>query len=149
MNLKTFLSVLLVYRSNFHVLHWMAKGKNFFTIHSKSEEYYQKMLEDADIIAEMLLRRYNKTVNYKEALDIIENDESHEFLLIDSETMYDSKDFQKYSQKMFNDILTCLEELLSSDTIKDDINVGIKSSLESMYDRYDLQCNYLLKRFGE
>ena len=67
MNLKTFLSVLLVYRSNFHVLHWMADGDKFFTIHSKAEEYCNMILEDVDVVAEMHLRLEDDVVNYAEA----------------------------------------------------------------------------------
>lgn len=146
MDLKTFLSVLLVYRSNFHVMHWMAKGENFFTLHSKAEEYYNEILKDADVVAEMILRKSNKIVDYKEALDIISADENHEFLLVDSEITYDTDKFKKYSTKMFKDILVCIEELLEEDN---NINIGMKSSLEAMYDKYDIICNYLLRRFED
>lgn len=146
MDLKTFLSVLLVYRSNFHVMHWMVKGENFFTLHSKAEEYYNEILKDADIVAEMILRKSNKIVNYKEALDIISADENHEFLLVDGEITYDTDKFKKYSTKMFKDILVCIEELLKEDN---NINIGMKSSLEAMYDKYDIICNYLLRRFED
>ena len=74
MNLKTFLSVLLVYRSNFHVLHWMVKGKNFFTLHGKADEYAGEILKDVDVIAEMHLRFEDSVVNYEEALKINPDD---------------------------------------------------------------------------
>lgn len=149
MNLKTFLSVLLVYRSNFHVLHWMVKGKNFFTLHGKADEYASEILKDVDVIAEMHLRFEDSVVNYEEALKIIESDEKHEFLLIESNKLFDTEDFCKYTVKMFNDILTCIEELLDTDVIQDPKNVGIKASLEGMHDKYDLQLRYLVKRFDD
>lgn len=149
MDLKTFLSVLLVYRSNFHVLHWMAAGEGFFTIHAKAEEYCDLILKDIDVIAEMHLRLEDNIVNYAEALHLIEENEDHEFLLIDSSKLYDINEFKKYATKMFDDLLTCIEELLESDTVKDPKNVGIKATLEGMHDRYDLQCRYLLKRFKD
>ena len=149
MDLKTFLSVLLVYRSNFHVLHWMAKGKNFFKIHDKASEYYDKILNDVDVVAEMILRRSDSIVNYEEALEIIKNNEDHEFLMVSGNRTYESDDFKEYATKMFNDILTCIEELLETDYIKDLKNVGIKATLEGMHDKYDLEANYLLKRFAD
>lgn len=149
MTLKTFLSVLLVYRSNFHVLHWMVKGKNFFKLHDKAAEYYEEILKDVDIVAEMILRRDGSIVNYEEALEVIKEDENHEFLLVDSNTTYGVKEFKENATKMLNDILQCLEELLATEYIQDPKNVGIKATLEGMHDKYDLQVNYLLKRFGD
>ena len=149
MNLRTFLSVLLVYRSNFQVLHWMSKGKNFFTLHTKADEYSNEILKDVDVIAEMLLRFEDKIVNYEEAFKIIESDSDHEFLLIESDKLFDTEDFCKYSTKMFRDILTCIEELLDSESIQNPKNVGIKSTLEGMHDKYDLYNRYLVKRLCE
>lgn len=149
MNLKTFLSVLLVYRSNFHVLHWMADGDKFFTIHSKAEEYCNMILEDVDVVAEMHLRLEDDVVNYAEALKLIEEDEHHEFLLVNSNKLYDIEEFRNQSIRMFKDILSCIEELLDSDVIKDSKNVGVKASLEGMHDKYDLQCRYLLRRLKD
>ena len=149
MDLKTFLSVLLVYRSNFHVVHWMAEGKNFFMIHSKSSEYYDQLLDDADKVAEMLLRHEDSIVNYEDALEIIKSDEHHEFFLAPANEKYDVEKFQAVSRRMFNDILVCIEELLETDDIKNPKNVGIKASLESMHDKYDLEMNYLLKRLKD
>lgn len=149
MDLKTFLSVLLVYRSNFHVLHWMVKGKNFFTLHAKADEYTSEILKDTDVIAEMVLRFEDSVVNYEEALKIIESNDDHEFLLIESDKLFDTDDFCKYSMKMFGDILTCIEELLASDIIQDPKNVGIKATLEGMHDKYDLFNRYLVRRVAE
>lgn len=149
MKLRTFLSVLLVYRSNFHVLHWMAEGEAFFTIHEKAAEYYDDILKDVDVVAEMILRGNGEIVNYKEALDVVEEFEDHEFLLIDSKELYDIEKFSGNAIKMFNDLLYCIEELLASDAIQAPRNVGIKATLEGLHDKYDLQANYLLKRFRD
>lgn len=149
MTLKTLLSVLLVYRSNFHVLHWMAKGKNFFMIHSKAEEFVNKLSKDIDVVAEMLLRIDDSVVNYMEALKCIEEDETHEFILVDSDKLFDAEDFCKYSLGMMKGILECIEELLKTDVIMEPKNVGIKATLESMHNEYDLQYRYLLKRLDD
>lgn len=145
MDLRTFLSVLLVYHCNFKVLHWMVKGDEFLTIHTKADEYCNDVAEDIDKVGEMILRTNGEIVNYKEALDIVEDIESHEFLLIESGNSYDTEEFCNYSMKMFKDILVCIQELLDGEIS----NVGIKSTLEGMYDKYDLQANYILKRLGK
>ena len=145
MNLRTFLSVLTVYHTNFKVLHWMAEGKSFFVIHEKADDYSNYILNDIDIVGEMCLRSNEGIVNYTEALNIIEDDENHEFLLINSNESYDVEKFKKNASKMFNDILSCIKEILDEGVE----NIGIKASLESMYDKYDLEVNYLLKRFGD
>ena len=52
--LQELISVLLLYRSNFHVLHWNAVGKEFDSTHKNiTAEYYDDCLETADVIAEM------------------------------------------------------------------------------------------------
>lgn len=140
MNLKIFLSVLLVYRSNFDVLHWMVKGSKFFTLHAKASEYSEELAKDIDTIAEIILRHEDSIVNYSEALKLIEESD-YKFLILESDRLFDVEEFVKISNKMFNDILHCITELLDSN---DDIS--IKSTLENMYNKYDLQCNYLLKR---
>ena len=145
MKLKTFLSVLMVYYSNFKVLHWMAEGEAFFTLHDKAEEYANMLLEDMDTVGEICLRSNEGIVNYIEALKAIEDDENHEFLLINSSEMYDIDKFKANASKMFNDILACIKALLEEGID----NVGIKAALETMYDKYDLQVNYLLKRFND
>lgn len=145
MNLRTFLSVLTVYHTNFKVLHWMAEGKSFFIIHEKADDYSKYILDDIDVVGEMCLRSNEGIVNYTEALKIIEDDENHEFLLINSNESYDVEKFKKNASKMFNDILSCIKEILDEGVE----NIGIKASLESMYDKYDLEVNYLLKRFGD
>lgn len=149
MDLKTFLSVLLVYKSNFQVLHWMASGKNFFLLHEKASQYHDKLSEDVDKVAEMILRYNDSIVNYEEALEIIKEYEDHEFFLAPSNEKYDAEKFKTVSEKMFNDILKCIEELLDCDHAKEPKNIGIKSTLEGMYDKYDLEVHYLLKRFDD
>lgn len=145
MKLRTLLSVFMVYYSNFKVLHWMAEGKAFFMIHEKADEYADMILSDMDNIGEMCLRANEGVVNYIEALKMIEEDENYEFLLINSGDSYDVEKFKENATKMFNDILSCIKEVLDSGIE----NIGIKSTLEGMYDKYDLQANYLLKRLND
>ena len=54
-NLNTFLSDLNVFCRKLQNYHWNVKGKDFFTVHSKLEEYYNNVNKQIDEIAEHIL----------------------------------------------------------------------------------------------
>lgn len=54
-NLNTFLSDLSVFYRKLQNYHWNIKGKDFFVIHSKLEEYYNEINEEIDEVAEHIL----------------------------------------------------------------------------------------------
>lgn len=54
-DLNTFLSDLSVFYRKLQNYHWNVKGKDFFVIHSKLEEYYDDVNEKIDEIAEHIL----------------------------------------------------------------------------------------------
>ena len=54
-NLNTFLSDLNVFYRKLQNYHWNIKGKNFFVIHSKLEEYYNEVNSEIDEVAEHIL----------------------------------------------------------------------------------------------
>lgn len=146
MNLRLLLSMLLVYRSNFHVIHWKGKGKSFYRVHDKAAEYYEKLLDDADKVAEMLMRLGQNPVNYPEAYELISNYEDTDFVIVESNKSYDVDDLTEYTALMFGDITAAIEAVLETEEIQDKHNVGIKASLESMHDEYDLVARYLNER---
>jgi len=54
-NLNAFLSDLNVLYRKLQNYHWNIKGKDFFTIHSKLEEYYNEINKKIDEVAEHIL----------------------------------------------------------------------------------------------
>ena len=54
-NLNAFLSDLNVFYRKLQNYHWNIKGKNFFVIHVKLEEYYDAINEQVDEVAEHIL----------------------------------------------------------------------------------------------
>ena len=54
-DLNTFLSDLNVFYRKLQNYHWNIKGKDFFTVHSKLEEYYDEVNKLIDEIAEHIL----------------------------------------------------------------------------------------------
>ena len=53
--LNTLLANFQVYYQNARGLHWNIKGKNFFELHLKFEEFYTDAQEKVDLIAERIL----------------------------------------------------------------------------------------------
>ena len=56
-NLNKFLSELEIMSVKLQNYHWNVQGSNFFTIHSKLEEYYDEIREQIDEIAEHILAK--------------------------------------------------------------------------------------------
>jgi len=54
-NLNTFLSDLNVFYRKLQNYHWNIKGKEFFVMHSKLEEYYNEINTEIDEVAEHIL----------------------------------------------------------------------------------------------
>lgn len=67
-NLNELLSDLNVFYRKLQNYHWNIKGKNFFTIHSKLEEYYNEVNEQIDEIAEHIFISWLSTIGNNERL---------------------------------------------------------------------------------
>lgn len=145
-DLRFLLAVLLVYRSNFHLLHWLVKGANFNTLHEQCKEYYEMLLDDADEVAEMLMRTGAKPVNYKEASDLLENCKEKDFKMLSSSTEYNSDECNVVSRDMLLDIKSIIELVLEDPIVQSKSCVGIKSQLEAMHNKYDLEARYKFYR---
>ncbi len=143
-------SILLVHRANMQNLHWNAQGLMFDETHKDiTSDYYDDLLNKADEVAEMLCRLGINPPNYSEVLTII-NESSREHLIVSSDTLYGFVDIVDLIDVMFKDILESIEACLNNTEISDNIkNVGIKASLESMYNEFDLQCRYINNRRTE
>lgn len=146
MDFRTVTAVLLVYRANFQVMHWLAEGKQFDRIHNLTNGYYDMCLEAADEIAELGMRIGQKPPGYLEAAEILNDFTDHKIIMLSSDTGYKYKDFTEITNIMLNDILSFIEVLLDTPEVKDKSNVGIKSALEGLHDKFDKECRYLNAR---
>ena len=145
MDFKVLLATLMIYQHNFRVLHWNASGLEFHTQHDWAAKYYDELGEDIDKIAEIMIRLHQDVLNYKEAIDVVE-EYDYDFLMLDSGDKYEIKDFIKHTDTMMEDILMCIEKILESDILQEIKNVGIKSDLEAMHSSIDLQYRYINER---
>lgn len=61
-NLNEFLCDLEVMSVKLQNYHWNVQGKEFFVLHSKLEEYYDKIREQLDEIAELILAKGHQPI---------------------------------------------------------------------------------------
>jgi starvation-inducible DNA-binding protein len=75
-NLNILLADYVVFYQNMRGLHWNVKGRNFFDLHQKFEEQYEKAQQYADEIAERILSLSGKPLHtlteYTKASNLIE-----------------------------------------------------------------------------
>lgn len=140
--IKKIEAVLDVYIKNFKILHWLACGVDFDKQHNMAAEYYDKLTDDLDAIAEIGLRVDVKPVSYNEAYEIL-NKDHNSFLVLSTEENISFKDFLKYTDIMFKDLTTLIEDVLKSEGP----NIGMKSYFENLYNEYDHIRSYLIKRY--
>ena len=139
--LRSLFILLTVSESNFRMLHWMAEGRKFREMHSDADSFRSMVSEDIDAVAEMILRDSDEIPS----LRVISNNLQ---AIIDTKgELIEYEKYLAYSKRIFAGILDAIEACLKTDEIANNIkNVGIKATLESMYDKYDLQARYLIKR---
>ena len=146
MQFRKLLAIMLVYSTNFHVMHWNAKGKSFDRIHEKCGEFYEHVYDDCDVVAELAMRVGQRAVGYYEAYEILKEENDSSYVILSSNRDIDFDIFIKLTKLLFTTIMKQIINVLEDDICKDIRNVGIKSTLESMYEWYDLQTRYLNER---
>lgn len=146
MKFKELFCVLSLYHFNFRNLHWNSNGENFDNVHKEiTTEYYEMIDGTIDTVGEMLTRLGINPCNYSETLEFIKNAEKN-YMMVDSNKLYNRTDIVKMSDVMLNDIVTLMVEAWNSEEMKNPINVGIKSTLEALINDYDIQARYINKR---
>ncbi len=103
-NLNTFLSDLNVFYRKLQNYHWNIKGKDFFVVHPKLEEYYTEINSQIDEIAEHILALGGQPLGtLKDYLNITKIIEA-ENKKIDSTLVYNEliKDYTKMLQDVKN-----------------------------------------------
>ena len=145
MTFRLFLAQLMHYNMNIKNLHWLVHGDEFDSIHNGiTNDYSDKLCEDIDYIAEVLLRNSEQPLNLIEAAQLITS-ANRKFVTVNTDHLYSKSEVYGILQKMLQDIQLSIEYLIRS--LEGEVKqVGIKSTLESMYEWYDLQTRFLNKR---
>lgn len=147
MTLKNLLSILIIHRSNFEILHWKSKGCDFDTIHnSVTAGYYEKLSNSVDEIAEMGLRLGINPVNYLDAYREAKKI-NPDIIILDTSKDYNRDEVIDTTEAIFKEILTSISSVIFTDEMQNTkSNVGIKSALESMFNEYDKEYRFLNNR---
>lgn len=120
----------IVTSADFQWIHWNSKGTKFDRIHSMTEEYYDKMVEDVDCLAELNLQHGQKLVH---PLTV---GEDAKMILSD----YEYEDAIESLKCIIGRYLTALKNL--SESLSD--FRGDQSTLDDMIAYWDKELNYKL-----
>lgn len=142
MNLRDLLAVFVLEESNFNILHWNCHGKKFDRMHSLANDWYDRCNSAKDAVAEMAIRCGQNPIHYGEAIEVLKDFEIN-FKVLTSDDKFDWDEFMNESQEIIKNICTSIAVVLNSDDIqKKPENVGIKATLEGMYEEWDLDMRY-------
>lgn len=143
MTLRDLLAVFVLEEANFDILHWNSKGRKFDKMHALAEEWAGRCVKAKDTVAEMAMRCGQKPIHYGEAVEILKNPELRvPFRVLTSGNEFEWEGFIKESQFICSSICQSIAAVLDSEEIKKPENVGIKATLEGMYEEWDLDYRY-------
>jgi len=138
--LKRVFTALVLYQHNMRLIHWNCCGSHFDNIHKISMEYANKMEEQIDEVAEIMMMVTNtKPLSLKEVFDFAENDtDSYEFF----NTSHDSgKEVFEIMGYMMNHLI-----LLYNNACKSDLPADVVGKLQEHQYYYRLESDYKNKR---
>ena len=123
-----------VYLYNFHTLHWFIKDLNFDELHELMNEYYDKIFDDIDTVAEYMISENIPIPNLKQIadsdVDLLSTDIDYDEEMVNNAII-------NYFQSILDTINNCYAEV---------DNPGFKSELDAMYYYYDKEVNYKARR---
>jgi starvation-inducible DNA-binding protein len=121
--LNTLLATYQIHYQNIRALHWNIKGSNFFELHLKYEEFYNRTQIIIDEIAELILTQGSTPLHSFK--DYIKNS-----ILPENDTIHDGKTGMTYLLKGQKAILILEKELLDlSNELDEEVVNGMMSDL--------------------
>lgn len=134
--LSKFLSMLILHRHNFQMIHWNVVGKHFGNIHTTLDEYIDTITKNIDQVAEFI-----KMIDFDESLPsfidvskfITEDDSVY---IVVNNARIDSKDAWSIQEKIFNDLINMATEA------KEECPPDIQSEIDSMIYYYRTEGRY-------
>lgn len=127
--LNQLLSNYFVMYVKLHRYHWFVQGRNFFTLHEKTEQLYEMFAEDLDEIAERILAINGKPlatmVKYLKETTLTEANADDKESEIVSQLVHD---FQQIVKEIKEEGLSLAEE--NEDEPSADLLIGLQGKLE-------------------
>ncbi len=130
MKLNQYVADLMVVYTKLHNVHWYVQGKQFHRMHELFENYYDKVTEDMDEVAERMLQLGQKPVaSLKGALEITKIEER-------SEEYAKDLDLVSVVKKDFEYLLgLTLEVKEEAEKVGDDPTVDIMNEFTAYYQK--------------
>ena len=130
--LNQYLSDLAVFYRKLQNYHWNVKGSNFFVVHEKLEEYYNKINDQIDEVAEHIL-----TLN-AQPLGTLKDS-------LEKTTIAEAKNEKIYSSEICKNIIKDFETLLERvKQIKEEAEKEKQYGTASLVDEYILEYSKIL-----
>ena len=144
MDFTTLGALLRLYEHNMKVLHWGCYGPKFDRGHKLCDEYAAMIHDDVDWAGETGLRLDQNPPSFDQILELLKASE-HNYIVCQYK-LIDYPELTKTVAKMLNDIIEACIEIHDSDLLEEPRNIGIKSAIEAIIDKYDFEARYLNRR---
>ena len=131
-----------MYRHNMQILHWKATGVHFNEIHSLCDEYTFQLGRYIDSVAEKLIMLEQNPLSICDCVGILSQDNHHHYLQLDPNETYCNIEAYRAIEVMFTDIMSAYNAVLFKVTM----DPGMKSSMESELEWFELECRYKNKQ---
>ncbi|HAB67062.1 MAG TPA: hypothetical protein DCE23_06820 [Firmicutes bacterium] len=122
-SIQLLMSALNLYRYNFRIMHWKAKGKHFKKVHDLMADYYTMLDGFIDEVVEIGLMYDVEPVSYQETFEILNKSEL-QFEQLHGSEAFDCPEAVKKSGEMFDQLIQVY------DTVKEEVHGAIASKLE-------------------
>ena len=145
MDFTTLGALLRLYEHNMKVLHWGCYGPKFDRGHKLCDDYAAMIHDDVDWAGETGLRLDQNPPSFDQILDLLKDDADHNYIVCQYK-LIDYPELTKTVEKMLVDIIDACVEIHDSELLNEPKNVGIKSAIEAIIDKYDFEARYLNRR---
>lgn len=129
------LAMAVVVGNDIHYMHFLAAGEDFDKSHLLAQEYYERLNDEADYLAELSLEYQTTVVNYNNALSMLDNYE------IEDNVVYDYATIINHIIDRLTRYTNSLNELRN--TIDDS---DVQSKLDDMLRYWNKEIKYKLAR---
>lgn len=147
--MKYLLAVFMLHENNCRCLHWLSCGEAFDRAHKIADDLRSLISNDIDSIAEMSMRLDLEDIRVTNIPGILEllKTSSYDHIVVDVSKDYEKEQVENITHIILKDILDTIIKTYENESISKDIrNIGIKSALETLYDKYDKELRYLATR---
>ena len=116
----------------------------YFSHSGNTRRLAELIHEQVDWAGETGLRINQNPPSFDQILNLLKHAD-HDYVVCQYK-MIEYAEVTKYIEKMLHDIMEALVELHELDFMNEPTNMGIKSTIESIYDKFDFEVRYLNKR---